>query len=153
MYKPLEEELAEARAKRKLEQTPLQSEEEKRRERLERDLKELESRHIGPFLNWPQLNEAMKIHVRHCPQYYPAFYTDECPDTGNQASSVDKRPHLPDEDPKYGKEFWGTPFHALMVSINNYEKYNFKQTKHDEQELKILQHIKEVNPAVNALHM
>ena len=61
-------------------------------------------------------------------------------------------PHLPDEDPKYTKIFCGTPFHALMMGINNYEKYKHGNRDSYEKHLKILQHIKRVNPLVKGLH-
>ena len=38
-----------------------------------------------------------------------------------------------------------------MIGINSHEKYNWKTTEYKKY-LKILRHIKEVNPAVNALH-
>ena len=47
--------------------------------------------------------------------------------------------------------FRGTPFHALMIGINSHEKYNWKNTEYKKY-IKILRHIKEINPAVNALH-
>ena len=90
----------------------------------------------------------MRVHVRNCTECYPAFYTDECPDTGYYASTHDARPEFIGTDQC---TFWGTPFHALMIGINNYEKYNWKSTSCKDY-LKILRHIKEVNPAVNALH-
>ena len=68
------------------------------------------------------------------------------------ASIVDKSPHLPDEDSKYVNEFWGTPFHALMIGINNYENNKFGELKCYEKKLNIIRHIKEVNPRVNDLH-
>ena len=90
----------------------------------------------------------MRVHVRDCSKCYPAFYTDECPDPGYFASIHDARPEFKNTPQN---TFWGTPFHALMIGINSHEKYNWKTTEY-KMYIKILRHIKEVNPAVNALH-
>ena len=130
---------------------PIKSDAQRKREYFESELKELETKHVYNSFNWEQLNQAMRVHVRNCPKCYPAFYTDECPDTGYFARMHDASPKLEGEDPKYAKTFWGTPFHALMIGINTYEKYNWKMTEYKKY-IKILRHIKEVNPAVHALH-
>lgn len=130
---------------------PIKSDAQRKKEYFEAKLKELETKHVPNSYNWEQLNKAMRVHIRDCPVCYPPFYTDECPDTGYFARMHDASPKLEGEDPKYAKTFWGTPFHALMIGINNHEKYNRKTTDYKKY-LKILRHIKEVNPAVCALH-
>ena len=125
---------------------------EQDREKVYRDLKDLESIHISPNWNWVQLSEAMYIHVRDCSKCYPSFYTDECPDVGYHACVADKSPPLRKED-IYGKWIWGTPFHCLLVIMDNYEKYNFGTREHYLKHLEILRHIKKVNPRVNDLHI
>ena len=52
----------------------LKSDEERKREQFESQLKELETKHISPFLNWEQLNKPMSVHVQNCPECYKSCF-------------------------------------------------------------------------------
>ena len=99
---------------------------------------------------WCQLPSAMKKHILKCPQCYPRFYTDECPDTGYFAQigiSTEETPN------NYRLRItYGTLFHALIMSIKEYKKYPHLNSKKGYGEnLKILRHIQQVNPCVQHL--
>ena len=113
--------------------------------KIEERLKQTDE-HFAKHLSWTQLTHPMKIQVRTCTDCFPAFYTDV---TGYRASTFDARPQFKHSFQKY---FYGTPFHALMISINNFEKYHFGDRQHYQKELSILDHIKYHNPRVKDLH-
>ena len=150
LYKPSQEELALVRQKRKADDTLLNAERDERsvKVKIEERLKQTDE-HVAKHLSWTQLTHPMKIHVRTCTDCFPAFYTDECLDTGYRASTFNAHPQFKHSFQKY---FYGTPFRALMISINNFEKYHWGDCQNYEKELSILDHIKYHNPRVKELH-
>ena len=58
----------------------------------------------------------------------------------------------PDIKGSYKKQFFGTPFHALMIGIYNYEKYRWGERQTYQKEMNIFRHIKEVNPHIKEVH-
>ena len=98
---------------------------------------------------WCQLTSTMKKHILK-PECYPRFYTDKCPDTGYFARSS----YCTEVTPNNYRwiAFRGTPFHALMMEIKEYEKYpHLGYKKVNEKNIKILRHIQQVNSRVQHL--
>jgi len=98
----------------------LKSAEERKREKFEAIEKE-KSRHVNNSDMWCQLTSTMKKQILKCPECYPWFYMDECPDTGYFARSSYRTEVTPNN--YTSTTVYGTPFHALMMSIKEYEKY------------------------------
>ena len=97
LYEPSKEERAQAWAKHIVEDALLEE------EQFEKSVKQ-------------KCEERRWTPVRKCTECYPAFYPDECPDTGYRASVTNVCPDIKGSCKKY---FFGTPFHAWMIGIYN----------------------------------
>ena len=106
LYKPTKDQLVEARAKHSSSLENAQQREQKRCDQALEKVTTIEkekSKHVNNSDMWCQLTASMKKHIRTCPECYPRFYTDECPDTGYFARSS----YYTEETPNIGRRLFG----------------------------------------------